>query len=287
MKFTSLFTISLALQSVQSASSQWYPLDKKGSIPKDIESFNLGEEIPLDCISRNIENGEHKFDDQERIIYQPFPKCKETGKPLNFKYGINEDINCTIGFTDELYHLFQLYIHEDAPFSCRLPISSESNSIEKGGASIPLTFNFRGEIHDSHLDIDNHLNVLFSKALSQNSVNSIISSVAWSSGTNATRVVIGDYVTLNLAVRWLDHLKNAGSTAQEFKYADLPYNDGFYKLPTNSIPMSYSMFCFYLVVVSLATSAIILAFSYNFLSLKFSKNNYRSLDNESFVAKRD
>lgn len=87
----------------------WYPVNSKGEIPADIKPYTKGQDINFDCIQRNIDNGEHKFDEKENIMYGAFPKCKETGKPLMFKYGITEDISCTIEFTDELYHLFQLY----------------------------------------------------------------------------------------------------------------------------------------------------------------------------------
>lgn len=290
MKLLSILSSSIILLNYVHAikpatSAQFYPLNRNGDIPADLELFQLGQDIPLDCISRNIDNGEHKFDDKDRIIYVPFPTCQETNKPLSFKYGVNEDVNCTIGFTDELYHLFQLYIHEDSPFSCRLPLSNEPHYIEKGGAFIPLTFNFRGQIQDSHLDIDSHLNVLFTKPAEE---NTLISSVAWSSGTNATRIVIGDYLTINLAVRWLDNLKNTDSNTDSFRNVNgLPFPDGFYKLPLNSIPISYSMFLFYLGLVSLASGALVLAFSYNLISIKFSKTHYRNLDNESLVTKRD
>lgn len=275
---------TLLFQAVEAKGNQWYPLNRKEEIPA-IKPFSVGDFVPLECITRNIDNGEHKFDESGKIIYGAFPSCKETGKPLSFSYGVNEDINCTIGFTDELYHLFQLYIHQDSPFSCRVPISNEAHSIENGGAHIPLTFNLRGEIHDSHLDIDHHLNVLFTRpSTNKQAQNSVISSIAWASGTNTTRVVIGDYLTLNLAVRWYDYLKNGDSQAEQYNYNGLPYPDGFYKLPLNSIPISYSFFCFYLVIVSLASGAIMLAFAYNFMGLKFARNSYRSLDAES---KRD
>lgn len=280
-----MLQLLLALLMAQVAlATQWFPLTRKGEIPTELEPFQIGQEVPLDCIIRNIDNGEHKFDDQGNIIYGPFPKCQETGKPLTFRYGVNEDINCTIGFTDELYHLFQLYVHEDAPFSCRVPLSSELGYIEKGGAAIPLTFNLRGEVHESHFDVDSLVNVLFTIP---GEASTIVSAVAWSSGTNTTRMTIGEYLTLSFAVRWNDHMKNTNSLAQPYHYAGLPYGDGFYKLPANLIPLSYSMFVFYLAIVSLATGALILAFAYNVLSIKFSKRGYRAVDGESLVTKRD
>lgn len=259
------------------SATQWFPLTKKEELPLDFTPYVIGDEVPIDCTSRNIDNGEHKFDENDRIIYVPFPKCKETGKPLSLKYGVSEDINCTIGFTDELYHLFQLYIHEDAPFSCRMPFSNENNYLEKGGASVPLTFNFRGEIHDSHLDIDHNMNLLVTKpASSKPEENTIVSSVAFGSGTNATRIVIGDSLTINLAVRWYDQIKPVNSEG----WNNLPYADGFYKFPMAFVPISKAIFLVYLVGVAAFSAAVTLAFTYGRINQK--KGKYQAVDVESF-----
>lgn len=279
------FPLALWLSTV--AAQQFYPLTRKNDIPTAIEPYAFGDTVLVDCIQRNIDNGEHKFDDQQRIIYGPFPTCKETGKPLQFRYGVNEDINCTIGFTDELYHLFQLYIHEDAPFTCRVPFSKERNYLEKGGAHIPLTFNLRGEVHDSHVDVDSSVNVILttpSNGVPQQ--NTFVSAVAWSSGTNATRVVIGEYLTLQLAVRWYSSLLPVDGNAN-FKDNGLPYYDGFYKLPMAFVPISYTVLYVYLGLVAAAASAVSLGFGYNFINLRLTRNSYRSLDTESHISKRD
>lgn len=286
---TNVLTVILMISRVVNGQSQFYPLTKNGEIPNLLELYEPGQEILMDCISRNIDNGEHKFDSQDRIIYLPFPMCKETGKPLTFKYGVSEDTNCTINFDDELYHLFQLYVHEDAPFSCRIPLSPEANYLEKGGAYVPLTFNFRGEIHDSHLDIDSGLSVLFVKPNSNKlEQNTIVSSVAFSSSTNVTRVVIGDDLTLNLAVRWLDNLNPTGSLTSNYdpSAVGLPFPDGFYSLPMNSIPLSFNGLIGYLVIVAVISSIITLGFSYNLINSK-SKRRYIPLDQESHLSKQD
>lgn len=206
--------------------AQFYPLTRKGEVP-ELVPYGAGQELFIDCILRNIDNGEHKFDLNLRIVYLAFPTCKETGKPLLFAFGESGTVNCTITFSDELYHLFQLYIHEDAPFSCRVPLSSEAHYLELGGAYVPLTFNFRGEIHDSHLDIDPHMNVLF---MTPKNLGTVVSAVAWGSGTNATRVIIGDSLTVQLATRWL-HLPHRGAPG-------LPFAPGFYRLPLLGVSAS-------------------------------------------------
>lgn len=247
----------LLLALVPFCSGQWYPLTTKEEIPVDIKPYEKGQDVVLHCISRNIDDGEHKFDDQQRIMTIPFPTCKETGKPLGFHYGVDEDIKCTIGFSDELFHMFQLYVHEDAPFSCRMPLSSEDQYLQKGGAYVPLTFNFRGEVHDSHLDLDTSLNVLMT-APSSNELKTFVSAVAWSSGTDTQRVTIGSYVTLDLAVRWLNLITPLSSTTYE---EALPYANGFYRFPT---VVSTSTLYNYVSVAVVATSVVISAIAFRF-----------------------
>lgn len=259
-------------------SGQWYPRTRKEEIPLDFTPYQVGDDVFIDCTARNIDTGEHKFDDKERILYVPFPTCKETGKPLSLKYGVSDDVNCTINFTDELYHLFQLYIHEDVPFSCRLPVSNEQNYLEKGGAWVPLTFNFRGEIHDSHLDIDRSMNVLVTKpAGNKVEENSFISAVAFGAGTNATRIIIGDSLTLNLAVRWYNQIKPLSVGDLNV----LPYADGFYKFPTAYVPISYNLLYFYLGVVGVLSSLVTFLSSYKLISRKF-KGKFKAVDEEIY-----
>lgn len=262
---------------------QFFPLTKNGEIPKDIEPYVKGQPMFMDCNARHIDNGEHKMDAQENLVYVPFGTCKETGFPLRFNYDTNEDFNCTITFDDEMYHLFQLYMHDDVPFSCRIPISTEQHYMEKGGAYIPFIFNFRGEIHDSHLDIDPGMNVLFVKP-KKNELSTIISGVSFGSSTNVTRIVIGDELTLNFAVRWFDNLNPLGSVTSGYKASNgLPFVDGFYNFPLNMLPLSSNSFIVYMVLVAMVSGMISLAISYNLISGKF-KAKHIVFDQES---KRD
>lgn len=261
------------------APAQFFPLTRKGDIPV-IQPYSYGQDVFIDCISRNIDNGEHKFDSNDRIIYTAFPVCKETGKPLTFHYGVSEDINCTITFTDELYHLFQLYVHEDAPFSCRIPLSTEANYLELGGAYIPLTFNVRGEVHNSHMDIDSRMNLVITKpATSAPEQQTVVNAIAWSAGTNATRMTIGESLTMELAVRWMDSIKPAYTTAS----SRLPFPDGFYKLPMHSVPISYVQYVFSLVLVGIISAVLS-----GFVSFRLKRTKgYHMLDNEAALSKQD
>ncbi|CCH46382.1 putative secreted protein [Wickerhamomyces ciferrii] len=178
-----------------------FPQTKNSKSPTVIP-FQKGESLPISCISRNIDNGEHKFDEKDNIIYESFPVCQETGEPFTLKYGESGVKNCTITLTDEIYHLFQLYIHQDVPFSCRLPYSKN-----KDGISIPLTLNFRGIIETSHLDIDTTMNILVHSGGEQ---GSIISSIGYSAGANVSRYIIGDSMPIRFHINWFDeyHLSN-------------------------------------------------------------------------------
>lgn len=261
--------------------AQFFPLTKNGDIPKQIQPYETGQHILMDCISRNIDNGEHKMDSLERIIYIPFPSCKETNQPLTFKYGVNEDFNCTITFDDELYHLFQFYIHEDNPFSCRIPLSTEQNYLEKGGAAIPLTFNFRGEIHESHLDVDPYMNVLFTTPNS--GTKTVISSVAYGASTNATRVVIGDDFPIHFSVKWFENVNPTGSITESYsKNNGLPFTDGFYQIPITL--MSNTSFIAYMLIVAVISSLATMGFTRNINRLK---SRYLPMDHESSLEKRD
>lgn len=283
MKLAALGLILPLIAAEVASKAQFYPLTRKGDIP-EIIPYEAGQDVFMDCISRNIENGEHNFDSSDRILYSAFPTCKESGKPLSFHYGVSEDIECTLSFSDELYHMFQLYVHEDVPFSCRIPLSSEPNYLELGGAYIPLTFNFRGEVHNSHLDLDPSINLIITKPSNKNArQQSVVSAIAWSSGTNATRVTIGETVTLQLAVRWFDHLQNVGSLAGVGASESLPYADGFYKLPLGVLSVTYNNFFFTMLLVS-AVSVMVTAL---FCS-RFKKGTLRHVsDPESAYGKMD
>lgn len=250
MKFPIVAYVFLYMPAGLALQSQFYPLTRKGDVPL-IVPYKAGQDVLIDCISRNIDNGEHNFDSNGRIIYKAFPTCKETGKPLSFHYGVSEDIECSISFTDELYHLLQLYVHEDAPFSCRIPFSSEAHYLELGGAHIPLTFNFRGEVFNSHLDLDSNMNLVLVKPPNKiPEQQTVVSAVAWSSGTNTTRITIGETVTFKFAVRWFDYLKNVGSVAGA---ETLPFGDGFYKLPLDVFAVTYTNYYLSMAFLSVAS----------------------------------
>lgn len=174
--------------------------DSRGE--SELHPYSIGDELPLECIRRSIHDGEHLFDEKtNEILYEDFPLCRETGKPLSFNYRVDQDVNCTIGFSDQLYHLFQLYIHEDAPFSCRVKASKPKSKtdISEPPIWLPITFNIRGHIQESHLDIDPKLNAVM---MYSRKTDTPVVAQAFSRGTQTERFKNGDYLPLELSVRW-------------------------------------------------------------------------------------
>ncbi|AOW07174.1 hypothetical protein B0I72DRAFT_134294 [Yarrowia lipolytica] len=177
-----------------------YFFDSRGET--DLNPYSIGDDLPLECIKRNIHDGEHMVDEKtQEILYEDFPICRETGKPLSLQYRVDQDVNCTIGFSDTLYHLFQLYIHEDAPFSCRLRASKQKNKnvLSEPTTWLPLTFTIRGHIQESHLDIDPKLNAVM---MYSRKTETPVVAAAFSRGTETERYKNGDFLPLQLSVKW-------------------------------------------------------------------------------------
>ncbi|KAF4460044.1 hypothetical protein FALBO_13194, partial [Fusarium albosuccineum] len=83
-----------------------------------LPSYTYGAHIPVECMSRSSETGEHLENEKHEIEWNPFPVCNETGRPLEFNYGTEGELNCTIAMIDDpFFHLLEFYIHSDAPLS--------------------------------------------------------------------------------------------------------------------------------------------------------------------------
>ncbi|OAQ99625.1 hypothetical protein LLEC1_08166, partial [Akanthomyces lecanii] len=80
-----------------------------------LPSYHYGAAIPIECMNRSSETGEHIEDSNHQLQWIPFPVCHETSKPLEFGYGIEGEVNCTIPISHEFFHLLEFYIHSDAP----------------------------------------------------------------------------------------------------------------------------------------------------------------------------
>ena len=166
------------------------------------------------------ETGEHIQDAKDEIQWRPFPKCNETGKPLEFNYGIETEINCTIPMIDDpFFHLLEFYIHSDAPLACRLPARPPAH-VETVGEKpraqeyIPLVFALAGTLQLSHLHVSTHLNVLLHSTpkhhIHPRDSGVLDSGAAYSTsplnhhecGGPTRRLVIGDPLPLSFSVRW-------------------------------------------------------------------------------------
>lgn len=151
--------------------------------------------LPVSCIARHIDNGEHKFDENGDPLYVPFPVCSETARPLEISLGQQELINCTYVLEDEQYHLMQLYLHEDVPYSCRVQLEDESY------VKMPLVLH--GNIEKSHIDVDTKLNLLM--IMNPDDATSLDSAIglSYNSGQVA-RHIIGDEIQWQFQVSWYE-----------------------------------------------------------------------------------
>jgi hypothetical protein len=143
--------------------------------------------------------------------------------------------------TDELYHLLEFYIHNDAPLTCRLParphttVELHPDSLEAKAELdeetkqeyIPLIFALAGTLQLSHLHVSTHMNILLHSVpkhhLHNHDSGVIDSGAAYSTsplagtpgsttglGTYAhlpdlnhnQKLVIGDELKLSFTIRW-------------------------------------------------------------------------------------
>ncbi|GME82260.1 unnamed protein product [Ambrosiozyma monospora] len=223
MKFQSITTLLLTAASLtQAAKIQAFPQSELDSLSY-LRSYKKDDVIPLECIQRQIDNGEHVFDKDGNIVYTSFPKCLETNKPLYFLYGKDEEIKCTLKFEDEVYHMFQLYLHQDVPFTCRYALRPDSKLY------LPLDINLRGTVEESHFDLDPNVNIL----LLNNKEDELVAATAFSSSLNTTKVIIGDTVQFKFNIKWLKADKEI--TDKGFLFYKVPVLNSQLKLAIYSI----------------------------------------------------
>lgn len=187
-------------------------------------AISVGDPVKVSYISRNIDNGEHKFDENNNIIYNPFAICRETGKPLELRFMKDEKINCTISLVDEQFHLFQMYIHEDVPWSCRLTVGSDDEHVKENLGSdgldldddedhgavkttsynVSVPFIMNAELHESHLRIDPRINILLVANEDEDGSFRLKSGVGFGNGDPKARkrYVIDDDVNFEFNVFW-------------------------------------------------------------------------------------
>lgn len=146
----------------------------------------------------------------------PFPKCNETGRPLELYFGIEKDVNCTIDFvTDPFFHLLEYYVHNDSPFTCRIPSRPLSSALDnadpvegQGSLSegfVPLIIALTGTLQLSHLHVSTHMNMLLHAAPRNSDPGVVAAATAYSiagPGAKATKIIIGDALPFTFSVRW-------------------------------------------------------------------------------------
>ncbi|KAK5107782.1 hypothetical protein LTR62_000706 [Meristemomyces frigidus] len=183
--------------------------------------YKVGQAIPVSCLNRTTDSGEHVTDASGQLVYSPFPICNETGRPLELLFGIEREINCTIDFiSDPFFHLLEFYVHNDAPLTCRIPTkplppSPSKAEFEKGTTDLtegqgslsdiytPMVVALAGTLQLSHLHVSTSLNVLVHAAPRNAAPGTIAAATAYSiSRDPPTRIVIGDPLPLRFSVRW-------------------------------------------------------------------------------------
>ncbi|KAI7658386.1 hypothetical protein KC318_g11258 [Hortaea werneckii] len=183
--------------------------------------YKIGQPIPVSCLNRSTETGEHVTDASGQLSYIPFPTCNETGRPLELLFGVEKEINCTLDFIDDpFFHLLEYYVHNDAPLTCRIPTkplppSALKAEFEKGTQDdtdgqgslsevyTPMVVALAGTLQLSHLHIASTLNVLVHAAPKSVAPGTIAAATAYSiSREPPTKIVIGDSLPLRFSVRW-------------------------------------------------------------------------------------
>ncbi|KAK3678307.1 hypothetical protein LTR78_001602 [Recurvomyces mirabilis] len=204
---------ALCTTSTAAAETSQTPLSQAG--------YKVGQTIPVSCLNRTTDTGEHITDASGELLYTPFPICNETGKPLELIFGVEKDINCTIDFVDDpFFHLLEFYVHNDAPLTCRIPTkplppSPSKEEFEKGTTDLtegqgslsdvytPMVVALAGTLQLSHLHVSTSLNVLVHAAPKSVAPGTIAAATAYSiSREPPTRIVIGDSLPLRFSVRW-------------------------------------------------------------------------------------
>ncbi|KAF2452762.1 hypothetical protein BDY21DRAFT_311622 [Lineolata rhizophorae] len=186
---------------------------------QDGPQYMTGDPIPVTCLNRTIDTGEHITDEQGQLQYVPFPVCNETGRPLEILFGVEREMNCTLSFiSDEFFHLLEFYVHNDAPLTCRIPsrpLFPYPDTSEQVGALgtqstayTPLIMALTGTLQLSHIHINSRLNMLVHTAgtVSSAAAGVIDAAAAYSVAQGdpeaATRIVVGSDLPLTFSVRW-------------------------------------------------------------------------------------
>ncbi|KIW81079.1 hypothetical protein Z517_04102 [Fonsecaea pedrosoi CBS 271.37] len=225
----SIFYLYLSASVTVAAADETTELN--GASPR--RGYSKGELMPVSCLNRTIDTGEHITDDHGNLQYIPFPTCNETGQPLSFKYNEPQTQTCTIdALPDELYHLLEFFVHSDVPLTCRvpsfpltqeelgitssLPDASGLGAAEKG-LWTPFTIALQGVLQLSHLHLHTNINALFHMSQDPDSPRAsshqsyLIASTAYSLPNTSSsvpsegaKIVRNEPLVLTFNVGWID-----------------------------------------------------------------------------------
>ncbi|EWC47221.1 hypothetical protein DRE_03340 [Drechslerella stenobrocha 248] len=183
-----------------------------------LASYLSGDPVPISCLNRTLDSGEHVTDEHGILQYVPFLTCNETGRPLELQFLSEAPVNCTVKtISDEVFHLWEFYIHNDSPLACRVPVRPQTGDRPitgdvgvESGEWIPFIISLTGKLDLTHLHISTTLNViLHTGAVTDNPADppypgKIDSATAYSISPNidSTRIIIGDDLPLRFNIRW-------------------------------------------------------------------------------------
>lgn len=187
------------------------------------KGYSKGDLMPVSCLNRSLETGEHIQDDHGSLQYIPFPICNETNTPLAFPYSTPRSQTCTIdALPDELYHLIEFFVHSDVPLTCRIPtypLTHENSPVFDTGPKkegqddtwTPFTVALQGTLQLSHLHLHTSINVLFHTSNNSAEPSHLIASTAYSlpnssetASREGTKILRFEPLVLNFNVGWID-----------------------------------------------------------------------------------
>ncbi|EPS40009.1 hypothetical protein H072_6190 [Dactylellina haptotyla CBS 200.50] len=235
-------------------------------------TYALGDPVPVSCLNRTLESGEHVTDEHGILQYIPFLTCGETGRALEFKYLSEDPVNCTVkAISDDVFHLWEFYIHNDSPLACRVPARPPNGDRPitgdvgvEAGEWIPFIISLTGKLDLTHLHISTTLNVIMHTGVfSQNAAEllypgTIDSATAYSVSPNvdSTRIIIGDDLPLRFKIRWY--------TGTDLPLSDSAVNDwGKNRCYGEHVTLSTFMYCILTAIcTTIACTAWFLGFEF-------------------------
>ncbi|EGG18418.1 hypothetical protein DFA_03912 [Cavenderia fasciculata] len=117
---------------------------------ENLAKYQPGDAIKLECLNR------------QTMEWGPGPRCEGRKKGdydgITFFYGKNTFLSCGIAIsTKEMYEQLTQNIKQENSWECRIPLSPD----DKLKIYIPVHIPVWGFVQTDHLDVTDHINVLF------------------------------------------------------------------------------------------------------------------------------